>query len=169
MTDSFTVSQVSEVDSCSGIRSLDINRAFEINVPQRIPQVSRLRLVLEEAMARKCARRFGGKKTVRSGVPFSRYADGLKVKVDGSKSDGITEFPEELTSLREGNSSDTLLGRRGGSSSKIADLLGRRGSFGGSSGGFLSSWVVDSDGIVRGGIVEITASNGLCRGTVGYL
>ena len=50
---------------------------------QRIPQVSRLRLVLGEAMARKWERMFGRKNTVRSGVLFSRYADGLKVKVDG--------------------------------------------------------------------------------------
>jgi hypothetical protein len=154
MVDSFTVSQVSEVDSCSGIRSFDINRAFEISVPQRIPQVSKLRLVLGEAMARKRERRLGGRNTVRSGVPFSRYADGLKVKVDGSRSDGVTEFSEELASLGEGDTADALLGR-GGGSSNIASLLGGRGSFGGRSGGFMMIfWGRTGEGIV--------ASKGLC-------
>lgn len=37
------VSQVSDVDVCSGTRSLETKSALEIKVPQRIPQVSRFR------------------------------------------------------------------------------------------------------------------------------
>lgn len=66
------VSQVSDVDVCSGTRSLETKSALEISVPQRIPQVSRFRRVLEAAKIRNCVRRSGGRKTVRRGVPFSR-------------------------------------------------------------------------------------------------
>ena len=72
MSDSLSISHVSEVDSCSGIRSFEIKKALEINVPQRMPQVSRFRLVFEEAINKKRLRRSGEIKIVRSGVPFSR-------------------------------------------------------------------------------------------------
>ena len=59
-----------------------MKKAFEISVPARKPQVSRFSSVLCCAIVRKRWRRSGGKKRVRSGLPFSRYAEGLKVYVD---------------------------------------------------------------------------------------
>jgi hypothetical protein len=79
IADSFVVSHVSDVAVCSGIRSLEINSAFDTNVPQRIPQVSKLRCVLAATADRNWVRRFAGRKTERRGLPFSKYADGLNV------------------------------------------------------------------------------------------
>lgn len=79
MADSFIVSQVSDVLSWSGIRSLEIKSAFEIRVPQRMPHVSRFFLVFDDALRKNSVRSVGGMKTVRRGVPFSRKAVGLKV------------------------------------------------------------------------------------------
>ena len=79
IADSLVVSHVSDVEICSGIKSLEMKRAFETREPQRIPQVSRLRRVLGAASERKRDRRLAGRKTERSGVPFSKYAEGLKV------------------------------------------------------------------------------------------
>lgn len=79
IADSFVVSQVSDVEVCSGIINLEMNSALETKVPQRIPHVSRLRRVLAAAEAKNWDRRFAGKKTDRRGLPFSKYAEGLKV------------------------------------------------------------------------------------------
>jgi hypothetical protein len=54
----------------------EINRALEIRVPQRIPQVSRFAEVLGEARVTKEVRRSVGRKRVRRGVPFSVWAAG---------------------------------------------------------------------------------------------
>lgn len=73
--------------------------ALWVSVPQRIPQVSRLARVFASAMERKRSRSSEGRKTVRRGAPFSRYADGRKVNADSSSSstgDGVdgVEFCE---------------------------------------------------------------------------
>lgn len=49
-----------------------MNRALDLRIPQRIPQVSRLRRVFIDAAARNLCRRVGGRKTVRRAFPFSR-------------------------------------------------------------------------------------------------
>lgn len=64
-----------------------MNQALEINVPHRIPHVSRFARVFGEAIFRKVVRRSGGRKMVRKGAPLSRYAEGLNVKFDGCGSD----------------------------------------------------------------------------------
>jgi hypothetical protein len=56
-----------------------MKRAFEITVPQRMPQVSRLRAVLASARLRKVVRSSGGNRTGRSGAPDSVKAVDLKV------------------------------------------------------------------------------------------
>ena len=53
--------------------------ALEIRVPQRMPQVSRLREVFGWTRLRKVERRSGGSRTVRRGAPDSVKAVGLKV------------------------------------------------------------------------------------------
>ena len=53
-----------------------MKRAEEIRVPQRMPQVSRLAVVLDWARVVKEVRRAVGRKSVRRGVPFSVYAAG---------------------------------------------------------------------------------------------
>ena len=119
MADSLTVSQVSDVDSCSGMSNLDTNKAFEISVPHRIPHVSRLRRVFEFASRRNSWRRLGGRNNVLRGVPFSRYAAGLNVNVDGLRSEGSAcDFGATSVSFdgRGGPVDDSLLGRGGGSS-----------------------------------------------------
>ena len=58
---------------------METKRALERRVPARKAQVSRLRAVLGWARVRKERRRWGGRKRVRSGVPFSRWAEGRKV------------------------------------------------------------------------------------------
>lgn len=79
MADSLVVSHVSDVDVCSGIINLEMNRAFDTSVPQRIPQVSKLRRVLAAAQAKNWDLRLAGRNTDRRGLPFSRYAEGLNV------------------------------------------------------------------------------------------
>ena len=81
------VSQVSDVLSWSGITSLEMNKALEIRVPHNMPHVSRFARVFCDAMARNRCRKSGGRKIVRKGVPFSRYAEGLKVNSEGLRSD----------------------------------------------------------------------------------
>ena len=61
-----------------------MKKALEINVPQRIPHVSRFRFVLGPAMRRNVERRFAGRKMVRRGDPFSSCAEALKVYLEGS-------------------------------------------------------------------------------------
>lgn len=77
--------------------SLEINNALLIRVPQRTPHVSRLDRVFGRAILRNVDRRSGGRKIVRSGVPFSRYAEGLKANVDGfrSEDEGVGEAVAE--------------------------------------------------------------------------
>ncbi len=50
-------------------------------MPHNMPHVSRFLLVFDSAYLRNSVRRVGGRKIVRSGLPFSRYAEGRKVKV----------------------------------------------------------------------------------------
>jgi len=50
---SSTISQVSEVEVCRGMTSFVMKKALRIRVPQRMPQVSRLRAVLAVAWWRK--------------------------------------------------------------------------------------------------------------------
>jgi hypothetical protein len=64
--------------------SREMKSALEIRVPHRIPQVSRLAKVLGRAMDRNVSRSAVGRKRVRSGVPFSRYAEGRNVKAEAS-------------------------------------------------------------------------------------
>lgn len=137
-----------------------MKKALEIRLPQRMPQVSRLRLVLGRAISRKCLRRSGEIKMVRRGVPFSRYEDGLKVKVDGCRSDGdglgSGERDKEVLGA-------ILLGTGGGAgvidifSGTLAGIAG-----GGEMRGSRSSFL----GI--GGNVSVMLK-ALCPGTVGYL
>ena len=56
-----------------------MNKALDFRMPQRMPQVSRLEEVFREAARRKECRSWEGRKTVRRGSPFSRYAEGLKL------------------------------------------------------------------------------------------
>lgn len=74
-----------------------MNRALDFRIPQRIPHVSRLRRVLVEEWERNWWRRVGGRNTVRRALPFSRYAEGLKVN---SSSSGV--------SAREGESERSM-------------------------------------------------------------
>ena len=53
--------------------------AFEMTVPHRIPQVSKLRVVFAWAWFRNVVRKVGGRKTVRRGTPPSVKAFGLNV------------------------------------------------------------------------------------------
>jgi hypothetical protein len=64
-----------------------------MRVPQSMPQVSRFARVFGAAILRNCSRRFGGRKTVRNGSPFSRYAEGRNVNAGGSAAtgDGVDE------------------------------------------------------------------------------
>ena len=68
-----------------------MNNALLISVPQRMPHVSRFLAVFGAAMERKRCRRSGGRKSVRRGEPFSRCAEGLKVKVEGCRSADVEE------------------------------------------------------------------------------
>lgn len=97
---SFIISHVSEEFFCSGMTSRDMKRALEMRDPQRIPQVSKFALVFGEASFKKVERRVGGRKMVRSGVPFSRYAEGLKVKLAGINSFPVTEATVDSTELK---------------------------------------------------------------------
>jgi hypothetical protein len=56
-----------------------MNSAFEMTVPQSMPQVSRLRAVFAWAWFKNVVRRVGGRKTVRNGAPPSVNAFGLNV------------------------------------------------------------------------------------------
>lgn len=71
-----------------------MKRALEITVPQRMPHVSRLRIVLGFAMFKKVNRSSGGSITVLRGAPPSVNAVGLKVYFDGDcgtgGGDGLT-------------------------------------------------------------------------------
>ena len=59
--------------------SLVMNKALDFKMPQSMPQVSRLRPVLAEAAFKKSLRSCDGRKMLRKGSPFSKYAEGLKV------------------------------------------------------------------------------------------
>lgn len=61
-----------------------MKRALLLRMPQSIPQVSRFRRVLLDAQDRNCERSCEGRKTGRSGSPFSRKAEGWKVKESSS-------------------------------------------------------------------------------------
>ena len=115
-----------------------MKNAFAISVPPRNPQVSKLASVFLCAIRKKVVRNVGGKKTVRKGVPFSRYAAGAKI-CTGS---GV--------SARARGCSDTSSGRGG---SLATMLLGFGGITGGNSG--MSLWtsaccMLGSGGLMTG-------------------
>jgi hypothetical protein len=64
---------------CAGMTSRVMKSALFFSIPHNIPHVSRLRRVFADAAVRKCLRSGVGRKMVRSGAPFSKYAAGLKV------------------------------------------------------------------------------------------
>jgi len=68
---SSTISQVSEVEVWAGMTSFVMKKAFWISVPQRIPQVSRLRRVLAAAWRRKEWRSGEGRNIGRRAAPDS--------------------------------------------------------------------------------------------------
>lgn len=110
--------------------SFEMKSALDINVPHRIPHVSRFALVLGRATERKRWRRPGGSQMVRRGVPFSRYAAGLNVYVVGFRSCGA-----ELIGWACGG-----VWVRG-----ISSLPGRRGGY------WLSAYESDCFGGLSGG------------------
>lgn len=69
--------------------------------------------MLVAAMDKNRERRSGGRKIVRRGWPFSRYAAGLKVKVDGCSSD-VGVVVADLKS--ETSSGEPAIGDFGGGS-----------------------------------------------------
>ena len=82
---------MSDVECWSGRMRWLMKSALEIRVPQRMPQVSRLRVVLGWTRLRKLERRSGGRRTVRRGAPDSVEAVGLKVYLEtggGGAADG---------------------------------------------------------------------------------
>ena len=101
-----------------GMTSRLIKKAFAINVPAKNPQVSMFAIVFLYASRRNVVRSVGGRKIVRSGAPFSRYAAGAKI-CTGS---GVC--------IRAAGNSETLPGHGG---SAITPPFG----FGGSAGGNL--------------------------------
>lgn len=92
-----------------------MKNAFAISVPPRNPHVSRLANVFRCAIRKKVVRKVGGKNTVRSGVPFSRYAAGANVCV----ASGVA--------IRAGGCCDTFSGRGGSASMLILGFGGRAG------------------------------------------
>lgn len=76
---SSSVSQVSDVHLCRGMTRLETNRALLTSSPQRMPHISRFFLVFSAAAARNFWRSWVGRKTGRSGSPFSRYPAGRNV------------------------------------------------------------------------------------------
>lgn len=98
-----------------------------------MPQVSRLRTVLDLAIERKVLRRAEGRKTVRSGMPFSREA-GVEKDFAGCK--GWGEMRSSLGGRTGTDEDGEWYGRAdGGISRAILDgRAGGRGSFGGREG-----------------------------------
>lgn len=133
------ISHVSEVDVCAGMTSRVINRALDFKIPQRMPHVSRLRRVFEVAAFRKRERSCEGRKMVRRGSPFSRYAEGLKV--NSSRSVGGVAGRAVSGSLLGTGGADVgastyLPGIGGGRGcSKSNGSAGGLGGFGGRAGG----------------------------------
>lgn len=78
-----------------------MKRALDFKMPHSMPHVSRFRRVLLEALDRNCERSCAGRKTGRRGSPFSRKAEGWKVK-SSSSFEGVG-----------GRSEGSLLGRGG--------------------------------------------------------
>jgi hypothetical protein len=90
-----------------------MKRACDFRMPTSMPQVSRLRRVLEEAEARNWVRSWEGRKTGRRGSPFSRYAVGWKVKASRSEV-GVGGRAEGSLSGRGGALEVCLPGTGGG-------------------------------------------------------
>jgi hypothetical protein len=81
IADSFTVSHVSEVHFCSGIKRQVMKSALLTVVPHKIPHISRLAAVFSAAIFKKEFRNVVGMNTGRMGSPFSRYAAGRNVSL----------------------------------------------------------------------------------------
>lgn len=107
---------------CSGMIKRVMKRALDFKIPHSMPHVSRFRRVFEDARERNWWRSWDGRKTGRSGSPFSRKAEGLKVN-SSSSPDGVG-----------GRASCTLLGNGGAPSETLPGTGGGRDSYRGSYG-----------------------------------
>ena len=93
-----------------------MKKAFAISVPARKPQVSKLASVFLYASRRNVVLKVGGRKMVRKGVPFSRYAAGANTCTGSGVSDLFTAPGITLA---------------GGTGSPARELLGLGGTAGG--------------------------------------
>ena len=98
--------------------------ALEMSVPQRMPQVSRLRNVFGCARLVKVVRKSGGSMTVRRGAPDSVKAVGLKVYLDAGVASCVGGGEGEAIGDGRADKSAEGLGGRGGAKPSGASLAG---------------------------------------------
>lgn len=91
-----------------------MKKAFAVSVPARNPHVSRFASVFLWAILKKVVRNVGGRKMVRSGVPFSRYAAGAKVCAGSGVADREADSTcVEILSGRGGGAAESAMGLGG--------------------------------------------------------